>query len=56
MLAKIKASKSDEWPAGLAYKVWESLEKQYKPKDTIAVTEQLTKLMALKLRKDQDPD
>ena len=41
---------------GLAYKVWESLEKQCKPKDTITVAEQLTKLMALKLKKDQDPD
>jgi len=56
LLAKIEASKSDDWPTGLACVVWESLEKQYKPKDTIAVAEQLTKLMGLKLKKNQDPD
>ena len=55
-MAKIEASKSNEWSGGLAYKVWRSIKKQYKTKDTIAVAEQLTKLMALKLKKDQDPD
>ena len=39
LLAKIEASKTNKWPMELAYVVWENLEKQYKPKDTITVAE-----------------
>ena len=56
LLAKIEASKSNDWPGGLAHVLWAKLVKKYKPKDTIAVAEQMKKLMELKLMKGQDPE
>jgi hypothetical protein len=56
LLAKLEASKNDEWPSGLACDFWAKLEKKYKPSDTIAVAEQSSKLMKLKLKKDEDPE
>ena len=56
LLAKIEASKTADWPSGLAHVVWSKLEEQYRPSDTIAVAEQMSKLMKLKLNKDKNPD
>ena len=56
MLAKIEASKSDDWPDGLAYVFFEKMDKKFKPKDTMAIAEQTTKLMKLKLGDTNSPE
>ena len=56
LLSKIEASKSKDWPGGLAYAFVAKLMKKYKLDDTLAVAEQTTKLMSLKLKKNEDPE
>ena len=41
LLAKLENSKTADWPGGLAYVYVEKLEKQYRPKDILAVAEQM---------------
>ena len=56
LLLKIEASKSQDWPGGLAYVLVAKLMRKYKPDDTLAVAEQTKKLMSLKLKKNEDPE
>ncbi len=56
LLAKIEASKTVEWPSGLAHVVWSKLKEQYRLSDIIAVAKQMSKLMKLKLNKGKHPD
>ncbi len=55
MLMMIESSKSQDWPDGLAYVLWEKLLKMFKLSDQIAAAKQTVKLYALKLGKDVDP-
>ena len=55
LLKIIKASKSPEWPGGLACDVKKRLMKKYRPDDVTALAEMTTKLSKLKLTKGQDP-
>jgi hypothetical protein len=55
MLMMIESSKSQDWPDGLAYVLWEKLLRKFKPSDQIAAAKQTVKLYALKLGKDMDP-
>ena len=54
--SKIDATKSSQWPSGLAYKFMKSLKKKYKPSDAIAEAEVSVKLNKLKLDEGDDPD
>ena len=44
-----------DWPGGLACKVVENLESVYRPKDTITEVEVYTKLLGVKMKKNEDP-
>ena len=56
LLEMIGASKSADWPCGLACDLVERLRKKYKPDDVTALAEMTTKLSNLKLSKKQDPE
>lgn len=56
LLKMIEASKSADWPCGLACDLVERLRKKYKPDDVTALAEMTTKLSKLKLSKKQDPE
>lgn len=56
LLRIVQASKTSDFPDGLAYKVMDKLEKKYKPKDVMADAEQMEKLMKLEVGPRQDPD
>ena len=45
----------DNWPGGLAYKVVEKLKEVYQPKDNITEVDLYEKLMAVKMKKKEDP-
>jgi hypothetical protein len=55
MLMMVESSKSQDWPDGLAYILWEKFLRKFKPSDQIAAAEQTVKLYVLKLGKDVDP-
>ena len=56
LIRKVESAKCANWPGGKAWKLVESLIKKYKPSDVIAVAEQATKLMSLKLKRTEDPE
>jgi len=56
LIRKLESAKCADWPGGNAWKLVESLIKKYKPSDVIAVAEQATKLMSLKLKRTEDPE
>lgn len=56
LLKMIEASKSPEWPGGLACDIKKRLMKKYRPDDVTALAEMTTKLSKLKLKKGQDPE
>ena len=56
LIRKVESAKCADWPGGKAWKLVESLIKKYKPSDVIAVAEQATKLMSLKLKRTEDPE
>lgn len=56
LLPKIEAAKTADWPGAKAHVIVSKFRKKYKPDDTIATAEQMTKLMSLKLKKNQDPE
>ena len=56
LLPKIQSAKTADWPGAKAHVIVSKLIKKYKPDDTIATAEQMKKLMALKLKKSQDPE
>ena len=55
LLKMIQASKSPDWPSGLAYVLMAKLTKKYKPSDMMALAEMNKKLGALKLNRNTDP-
>ncbi len=55
MLMMIESLKSQDWPDGLVYVIWEKLLRKFKPSDQIAAAKQTVKLYALQLGKDVDP-
>ena len=56
LIRKVESAKCPNWPGGKAWKLVEGLIKKYKPSDVIAVAEQATKLMSLKLKRTEDPE
>ena len=56
LLKMIEASKSPEWPGGLACDIKKRLMKKYRPDDVTALAEITTRLSKLKLAKGQDPE
>ena len=55
MLMMVESSKSQNWPDGLVYILWEKLLRKFKPSDQIAAAKQTVRLYALKLGRDVDP-
>jgi len=55
LLKMIEASKSPQWPGGLACDIKKRLMKKYRQDDVTALAEMTTKLSKLKLTKGQDP-
>ncbi len=55
MLMMVESSKSQDWPDGLVYVLWEKLLRKLKLPNQIAAAEQTVKLYALKLGRDVDP-
>jgi hypothetical protein len=55
MLMMVESLKSQDWPDGLVYALWEKFIRMFKPSDQIAAAKQTVKLYALKLGKDMDP-
>lgn len=55
LMAKVSASATPDFPSGLLWKLWEALEAEYEPNDTIAEAELLCSLMKLKLNRVEDP-
>ncbi len=56
MIMHIDSTKTKDWPDGLAWKLIEKLFAKFKLSDTIALAEQLEKLMILIWKKKQDPE
>ena len=54
-LAFIKDAKTDDWPSGLACKIWKNLENEFRPSDVLADAKLSKKLMGLTLAKGEDP-
>jgi hypothetical protein len=55
MLMMVESLKSQDWPDGLVYILWEKLLRKFKPSDQIAAAEQTVKLYVLKLGTDDNP-
>jgi hypothetical protein len=51
----VESLKSQDWPDGLVYVLWEKLLRKFKPSDQIAAAKQTVKLYVLQLGKDMDP-
>ena len=52
----IEASKSPDWPGGLACDTKKRLMRKYRPDDVTALADMTTKLLKLKLAKGQDSE
>ena len=50
-MTKVKKSRTEDWPSGLAYLIAEELEETFRPKDMFSKAEQKTKLGQLKYKK-----
>ena len=55
LLGKAAEAETVEFPGGIACDLWSALEDDYAPDDTTAEAEMLTKMMALKLTKKENP-
>ena len=51
----IEDARTDDWPSGLACKIWKNLENKFRPSDVLAESELSKKLMGLTLAKGEDP-
>ena len=56
MIQKVKSVKGSDWSGGDDWKLVQSLLKKYKPSNMIAVPEQTSKLISLKLKRSKDPE
>ena len=56
LLKMIQASKSADWPGGLAYDLVAKLMKKYRPDGVMALAKVTTKLSKLKMGKNDDPE
>ena len=51
----IEDARTDDWPSGLACKIWKNLENKFRPSDVLAEAELTKKLMGLTLANGEDP-
>ena len=56
LLRKIEKMKTDEWPDGCGYLIADMLLNKYRPNDLLALGDQKTKLLELRLEPGQDPE
>ena len=54
-LVFIKDARTDDWPSGLACKIWKKPENEFRPRDILAEAELTKKLIGLTLAKGTDP-
>ena len=55
MVAILLASRTSEWPQGLAYKIWKRLHQLYAPRDKTAEVEYMSALMRVEMKEGDDP-
>ena len=51
----IEDARTDDWPSGLACKIWKNLENGFRPSNVLAGAEVTKKLMRMTLAKGEDP-
>ena len=51
----IEDVRTDDWPSGLACKIWKNLKNEFRPSDVLAEAELTKKLMGLTLAEGEDP-
>ena len=51
----IEDARTDDWPSGLACKIWKNLENEFRPSDVLTEAELTEKLMGMTLPKGEDP-
>jgi hypothetical protein len=56
MLMMVESVKSARWPDGLASILWEMLQRKFKSSDQVAKAKQTAKLLALKLKRNEEPE